>query len=308
MVSPNISSQKINESSRSATAPKLVSVVIPLRNGADTLEFQLQALASQTYPGAWEVVIADNGSTDDGVERAQRWRQKLPELRVIDASNRRGINHARNAGAAAARGDLLLFCDADDVAAPGWVEAMARASESSDLVGGPGDRETLNDPVTVSWRFPHSDAELPTALRFLPYAEGFNLGIKADAFKNLGGWNEGYAGGCDEIELCWRAQLDSYRIGFAPDAVMKYRLRHDLSSFARQIHGYGRSEPRLYKDFRDHGVPRTSVRKALWWWAWIVWHTPDLFRSPKLKGRWVRWAAYRSGRLRGSIRNRVLFL
>src|SRR5206468_3683315 len=44
--------------------PDLVSVIIPVRNGAATLGSQLRALAAQTYPGLWEIVIADNGSTD----------------------------------------------------------------------------------------------------------------------------------------------------------------------------------------------------------------------------------------------------
>ncbi|MET8542306.1 glycosyltransferase family A protein [Kitasatospora sp. NPDC004799] len=67
-------------------------------------------------PGPWEVVV-DNRSSDDTVATALRWADRLPDLRVVAAPTRAGINHARNAGATAARGDVLVFCDADDTLA-----------------------------------------------------------------------------------------------------------------------------------------------------------------------------------------------
>src|SRR5690606_10578144 len=91
-----------------------ISVVIPARDAARWIDAQLGALACQEVPVPWEVVVADNGSTDDTVARAEAWADRLP-VRVVDASGRPGPNHARNQGTAAARGDLLLYCDADDV-------------------------------------------------------------------------------------------------------------------------------------------------------------------------------------------------
>src|SRR4051812_28957961 len=99
-------------------APDLVSVVIPARNAARLLPLQLAALAKQTYAGTWEVVVADHRSADGTARVASEWAARLPCLRVVSVGRRGGANVARNEGARAARGEVLAFCDADDVASP----------------------------------------------------------------------------------------------------------------------------------------------------------------------------------------------
>src|SRR5438045_2944663 len=105
------------------TPPRLVSVIVPVRNGARWLGQQLAALERQRYGGRWEVVVVDNGSSDGSAAVAGDWAGRLA-LRTVGANRRRGINVARNAGAAVACGDLLAYCDADDQVAPGWLEAL----------------------------------------------------------------------------------------------------------------------------------------------------------------------------------------
>jgi glycosyltransferase involved in cell wall biosynthesis len=288
--------------------PSLISVVIPVRNERETLPSQLDALAGQSYRGAWEVVVADNGSTDGTPELALRWEDRLPELRVVDASRRRGINHARNVGAAAARGDFVVFCDGDDVATAHWLEAMADAARRSDLVGGQMDGDTLNHPATVTMRFPIHGESLPISLGFLPYAFGGNLGVRSNVLRALGGLNERYIGGCDEIEFCWRAQLAGYRLCLAPRAVMRYRYSTELRELARQAYGAGFGETRLYRDFRDKGLNRPSLRRRMREWRSLLRQSTDLFRSQQSRGVWIRCAAYWSGRAWGSVHHRVLFL
>lgn len=285
-----------------------VSVVMPVLNGAATLPQQLQALAAQTYPDRWELLVADNGSTDATAEVVREWAAKMPCLRQVDASDRMSTNHARNVGAAAARSDLLAFCDADDVAAPGWLAAMVAALRSYDLVGGRLDDEALNDPVTRAWRSRPDADGLPSALYYRPYATSANLGVRAQVLRALGGWNEEFVRGGTEVEFCWRAQLAGYRLGYAPDAVMQYRYRVTRWSFAYQLYRYGRAEVQLYRAFRDHGVPRPSVYRACRAWAWTAVHLPYLLRSRTHQGRWLRTAAFRVGRLDGSVRFRTLCL
>ncbi|MGD2101042.1 MAG: glycosyltransferase family 2 protein [Acidimicrobiia bacterium] len=294
-------------SSAATGQPSLVSVVIPNLNGESTLGDQLDALASQTYGDDWEVVVADNGSTDRSVDIAREWGERHDRLRLVDASQRRGRNAARNQGASAAQGDLILFCDNDDVVSAEWLEAMVEALADHDLVGGWIEQESLNED-TSGWRTPAPRDRLPVAIGFLPFAPSGNCGIRTDVFERLGGWNEEYEGGGEDEELSFRAGLAGYKLGFAPDAVIHYRHRSDGGSLARQQYAFGREEAHLYRDFRQDGLRRSSTRTALTEWAWLVWHLPDLFRADDRRGNWIRKAATRWGRLVGSVKYRVFYL
>ena len=289
--------------------PKLITVVIPALNAAETLPAQLDALATQTYRGAWEVVVSDNGSIDGTPEFALRWAGRLPDLRVVDATGGRGRQAwagaavSRNAGAAVARGDFLAFCDADDVVGPGWLEAMARAASRSDLVRGRLDRGAPNgaaDPATGD------DAPEPVH-GFLPFASSSNLGIRAKVFRDLGGWNEAFRHSEDK-ELSWRVQLAGYRMTVAPSAVTRKRSRSSLRGAWRQAFLWTVDEPQLYRTFREHGMPRSSSMTAAWCWIKVLVGMPYLVAGRRRRTAWVRLTAAQWGRLVGSIRHRAVYL
>jgi len=288
-------------------APELISVIIPVRNAAATLGEQLAALAGQHYEGDWEVVVVDNGSDDDTATIAYSFADRLPKLRVVEAPGG-GASGARNAGAAAAHGDLLAYCDGDDVAAEDWLAGLAAAAPEGGLIGGRLDDRSLNDEVIRSWRPPQQiGGELARPCGFLPAVASANLAIWADVLREVGCWREDYVGGHEDTELCWRAQLAGHRLVFAPDAVMKYRYRAGLRPLARQSFRYGLLSAKLYREHRADGMPRSSWRVAAGAWLRTVRELPKL-RDPVGRGRWVRRVSFHSGRLAGSIRFRVLFL
>jgi glycosyltransferase involved in cell wall biosynthesis len=287
--------------------PRLISVVVPILNGAETLPHQLRGLLAQDYAGAFEVVVADNGSTDGSGEVAERLLRPFGDGRVVRADGPRSASHARNVGARHARGDFLAFTDCDDVPAPGWLSSMARAAPNGDLVAGDVDVESLSEATSRSW---HSTSPRELALasfRFLTYASGTNTGVWADVFEHLGGFDEGTAVG-EDIELSWRAQLAAYRVASAPEAVVRERLRRRLGAATRQQYRYGTAGPALYRSFRDAGMPRAPLLRAARTWLWILAAWPAAVRSPERRGRWALGAAYAAGRLAGSARNRVLYL
>ena len=123
-----------------------LSVIIPCFNSAKFLGQQLKALAQQEWSEPWEVILADNGSTDDSIAIARQYQHKFSHLRIVDASAIPGAAYARNVGAKVAKGELLAFCDADDEVAPGWVAAMGEALEQYEFVAGRLEREKLNEP------------------------------------------------------------------------------------------------------------------------------------------------------------------
>jgi glycosyltransferase involved in cell wall biosynthesis len=281
----------------------MISVIIPVRDAAGTLGEQLAALAAQTYAGSWELIVADNGSTDGTRDLAATWDDRLP-IRLIDASQVRGPSHARNQGAAAAKGDFLAFCDADDVVVPGWLDALANAAVTLDVVTGPQDVGTINDAAVQQFRGSRADG-LPRS-RFLPYAPSCNLGVWADVFRATGGFNEEYRA-AEDLEWSWRTQLASYSLGFAPDAVVHYRYRTSAKGIARQAFQSGIVSARLYRDYRSRGLDRRPFSRVLRTWAWLVVRLPDLFVAPR-RGTWIRRASETAGRTWGSVRFRVLCL
>jgi GT2 family glycosyltransferase len=301
--------------SEASRVPQLCSVIIPVHNGAATLADQLRGLSQQTYPGKWEVIIVDNNSTDDTVAVAESWRSQLPNLRIVEAAELACAGYARNRGAAAARGDFLAFCDADDVATAGWLKSLAKAAADADLVGGPVDLRSLNSPETCElnggrvqlWET-KAEHGLLVGIGFLPFVTSANAGVWANVFSRLGGWSEEYPGAAGEdVDFSIRAQLAGYQLGFARDAVMAYRLRSGLTPLARQAYGYGNAFAAIYCKFRHAGVPRRRAAQVAQDWWWIVSRAPTVFASRARRGSWIRRFFQNLGQLAGSLRHRVLY-
>jgi glycosyltransferase involved in cell wall biosynthesis len=286
--------------------PRLVSVVVAVLDEEEHLGEQLAALAEQTYRGAWEVLVVDNGCTDGSIAVALGFAEQLPGLRIVAAPERRSLAHAKNRGAAEARGDLLAFCDADDVVSPGWLEALVSAARTADVVGGTFELETLNDPLSRAWRPGQAQRELTRYHRYLPAVPGGNSAVWADVARELG-WDEWFRCGGEDQDFSWRAQLASYELAFAPGAVVRLRYRTRLRDLARQWYGYGVVAPRLYRSFRPLGMPGPDLREALAAWRWLARRSIRLLPSREGRGNWLRIASLRTGRLVGSIRHRVLF-
>lgn len=286
--------------------PRLISVVVPVRDAAEHLPAQLEALTRQDHRGDWEVVIAENGSRDGSVDVARAWLDRLPSARLVRATGGRGPSHARNAGAAAARGDFLAFCDADDVAAPGWVGAMADAAPRGDVVGGGVGADELNDDLTRSWHSVTPRERALAGLGFLTHASGTSTGVWADVFEALGGFDEDVPVG-EDIEFSWRAQLAGHRLVHAPEAVVHERYRRRVRDLGAQHARYGTAGPLLYRRFGDAGMPPSGLSSAALAWVSIAGRLPLLPWSARARGRWAVDAGLRLGHLAGSVRHRVLY-
>lgn len=267
-----------------------VTVVIPVLNGAGEIAQQLAALAAQDYKEPFEVVVADNGSTDGTPAVVQSWAGRMPHLRLVDASSKAGPAHARNVGTRAGRGDLVLYTDADDVVAPTWVSAMVRASGDAALLLGRD--EGALEPAGAGAR--------STGPQFLPWGRGGNLGVSRAAFEAVGGWDEERRVG-EDVEFCWRVQLAGFPSAHVPDALTVYRRPSGMLALARHQFGFGKRAPGLYREFRRHGAgppqPLRAVRRVVW----LLTRAPYLLLGPRLRRRWVLTAAAAAGRSWGMV-------
>jgi glycosyltransferase involved in cell wall biosynthesis len=288
--------------------PVRVSVVIPCRNAAGTIGRQLDRLAEQRFDGRWEIIVADNGSTDGSIDVVHSHRARIPHLRLTDASDRVGINHARNRGAAAARGEVLLFCDADDEVQPGWLAAMAEALHEHGLVAGRIDAHRLNESWLVDLRGAAQEEGLP---RFgkLPYAVGANFGVRRALHERIGGFDEDFILGADDVDYAWRLRREGVEPHFEPRAVVAYRYRKSFRALFRTARLYGAETVMLYKKHRHDGLPE---QRHPWLLGALTW-LGLLARLPiPPTGRALAtfaWSlGWKYGMLEGSVRNRVVLL
>jgi glycosyltransferase involved in cell wall biosynthesis len=284
-----------------------VSVVIPCLNAGATIGVQLEALAGQSWPGEWEVIVADNGSTDRSRDIVESYRDRLPELKLVDASDRRGQAHARNAGAAAASGQILLFCDADDEVAPGWLEAMGNALTVHEFVACRYDNQKLN-PVWVQRTHLNPQKDGLTSYDyppFLPHAGGGGLGVRKWLHDQVGGFDETLPA-LEDTDYCWRIQLAGPSFHFVPEAVVNIRHRHDSRSIFRQGISYGRHNVLIYKRYRGRGMARLGVLPGVLRWGKLILKTPGMLLTREGRARWLWQLGWRIGRIEGCFAYRVV--
>ena len=223
-----------------ADGPVTLSVVIACLNAADTLGVQLRALASQPCPVAWELLLCDNGSTDGTVAVAERFRLRLPNLRIVDASLVRGAGPARNYGAQQARGEFVAFCDADDEVAADWLVTMTAALRQHAFVAGRFEKFRLNGARTLRSRPLQQQDELQSSEigARLPHAGGGNMGMRRADFLALGGFDPQIRW-LEDTDLSWRAQSAGIGLSFCPEVVVHVRLRSTFRTMYTQGRQYG---------------------------------------------------------------------
>lgn len=282
-----------------------ISVVMPCHNAAALLPDQLEALCGQTVTQGWELVVVDNGSSDDTRATVERFRDRLPALTLLHAGERRGAAYARNVGVAAATGDRLLFCDADDVVAADWLETLGGAVRDGVIVAGRWDAERLNPSwLRAAFPLPQDHGLQAWSPAWLPHAGGGNLAMPRAVYEAIGPFDEDLPA-LEDTEFCFRAQLGGVGLVFEPSAVVSVRMRATLGGQYRQMRDYAEGQVGLLRRFRHRGMPPAPRLRGLVAWAWVPLRLLTVHDRVSLI-RWVVLLGWRVGRLRGSLRYRLL--
>ena len=296
-----------------------LSVILPRFNGAATLAVQLEALTHQDWPGGWELIIVNNGSTDDSMAIVESYRARLPVLKIVEAHvpgrPRLGVPHSYNTGIGAATGGAFVFCEADDEVAPGWLAAMGRALSVHDFVLARLDHRKLN----AEWLHPpHGEGYQSAGIYRMPFAPHFlwgsacGFGLSRKMYEKLGPLDPNFPITHDG-EYCWRAQLAGYALHFEPEALVHYREKSALMDRFRQGRNWGRDTTRLHHCYGTQmgrlSLPRhlVSMTRLLPTGAWAL--LSRALRRPRgqaLLGEWIWNFGWAAGKLQLILQKQAL--
>jgi len=239
-----------------------ISVVVPAHNAAETLPACLAALANQTCPAAdYEVIVVDDGSTDDTASLA-----RAAGVRVISQPNA-GPAAARNRGAAAARGGLLLFTDSDCAPTPGWIPALVAAFTDLRVAGAKGTYLTHQRGIVP--RFTQLEYQerydRMAGAETIDFVDTYSAAYRRDVFLANRGFDTVFpTASVEDQELSFRLAEKGYRLAFAAEAQVYHRHNPTVRAYARRkfLIGY-------WKALLAHWHPGRMVQDS---------HTPQMLK------------------------------
>ena len=215
-----------------------IAVVILNWNGRKFLREFLPSVEKTTYANM-ELVIADNGSTDDSLDFIS---QQYPKIRVIRMSKNLGFAKGYNEALKQVEADYYVLLNSDVEVAPGWLEPMAGLLESDpsiaacqpkilsfhtrdlfEYAGGAGGwLDKYGYPFAKGRIFDICEKDHGQYDQQEPifWASGAALFIRASVFKTVKGFDEYFFAHQEEIDLCWRIQLAGHKIYSCPQSVV----------------------------------------------------------------------------------------
>ena len=262
-----------------AAAP-FISIVVCTRDRVPELESCLRHLDRQDYP-AFEVVVVDNAPTSDAIRVLVEARQSRINYRYV-VEPRGGLSWARNAGIAAASGEIVAFLDDDEEPDPNWLAGLATGFARGDDIGCvTGIIVPARLDTQVEWWFEaaggHSKGRGFTSAIFSrhgpqsplyplpPFGAGGNMAFRREALARIGGFDVALGTGtparaAEDTLALTLVLLAGYRIAYEPAALMRHYHYQDIDSLGRQMHGYGAGLTAYYAALLRH---RPGVFPAL---------------------------------------------
>jgi len=237
-----------------------VSIVMPLFNKADYTKACLEGLEKTRADVPFEVVLVDNGSSDGTGDLLHGVADKMGYCVIRNGENL-GFSRGNNVGAQRALGEYVLFLNNDTVPHLGWLEAMVAELEGDPSVGIVGAKllypdtgkiqhaglEIVNGTPDHVHRHASADAPEVNVVRDLDMVTGACLLIRKEIFDHVGGFDEGYVNGVEDVDLCLRVRDLGYRVKYTPKAVVDHyegtsdgrydHVRPNLERFVKRWNG-----------------------------------------------------------------------
>lgn len=227
-----------------------VTVIVPAYNAGEQIKLLIESLLNVDYPEELlEIIIIDNGSTDDTKEIIRKYPVTLLTEDRIQSSYA-----ARNMGVAHARHEVLAFTDSDCVVKPDWIHKGVRAMARADLVAGRIEFVFSPQPTAAELYDAMVHMQNDYLLDAYSGAATANLFVKASIFKDIGMFRDDVQSGGD---MMWTrlAKSSGYTIIYVPEVVVSHPTRRMKELFRKGFRlGAG-----TYGIYRSEGISRTKM-------------------------------------------------
>lgn len=211
---------------------KVVSIIVPAYNNVSLTKQCIESIRRTAAPGTYEIIVVDNASTD-GTRDFLLEEQARGRLTALINDSNKGFAGACNAGARRSEARYVLFLNNDTIPKMGWLDALIRTAESSPEIGALGSKLLYPDGtiqhcgVVAGMRdgepFPYhiylcqaADAAHVNKPREFQMVTGACLMVKRDLFQLLGGFDEGYSNGHEDLDLCLRVRQAGKKVVYCP--------------------------------------------------------------------------------------------
>lgn len=230
------------------------SLIIPVYNRPDEVRELLDSLTLQRCKD-FEVVVVEDGSQVPCDQVVESYRDRL-DIRYYNKPNS-GPGQSRNYGAERATGEYLIVLDSDCIIPEGYLDAVKAELQAApaDAFGGPDrahdsftrTQKAINYAMTSFFTTGGIRGGKKKLDKFYP--RSFNMGIRADVYKALGGFSKMRFG--EDIDFSIRIFKGGYKCRLFPEAWVWHKRRTDLRKFFKQVHNSGIARINLYKKYPE---------------------------------------------------------
>jgi len=224
-----------------------VSVVVCTYNGRRTIRDCLEGLSRLAYPN-YEVIVVDDGSTDDTAAIARQF-----DCRLIQTENR-GLANARNTGLGAATGEIVAYLDDDAYPDAQWLTYLAATFMSTTHAGVGGPNIAPPGDGTIAEciaRAPGGPVHVLVTDREAEHIPGCNMAFRKASLEAISGFDPQFRTAGDDVDVCWRLEEWGGTLGFHPAAMVWHHRRNSIRAYWKQQIGYGRAEAMLERKWPE---------------------------------------------------------